>query len=201
MKITIIICVALTLALLAAPAFAGCGKWVVRDNTDFLKDDVFDDAVASSTGSSATVSSDGTPIARNETKAENMTAVSSASSSSTTQSTKKAAAIDLAGTWKVSLESGEADQGAERNMNLILIQSGDRLQGYGTIIEDGADIPATATGTISQDGISLDVKLTQQKKDYRLDMALVKSELLGSYELYETEMLMENGNATASRSR
>ena len=200
MKITIIICVALTLALLAAPAFAGCGKWVVRDNTDFLKDDIFDDAVASSTGSSATVSSDGTPIARNDTKAENMTAVSGASKS-TTQSTKKAAAIDLAGTWKVSLESGEADPGAERNMNLILIQSGDRLQGYGTIIEDGADIPATATGTISQDGISLDVKLTQQKKDYRLDMALVKSELLGSYELYETEMLKENGNATASRSR
>lgn len=201
MRIPLIICVALTLALLSAPAWAGCGKWVVRDNTDFLKDDVFDDAVASSTGSSATVSSDGTPIDRNETKDENRTAVSSASSS-TTQSTKKAATIDLAGKWKVSLEKSEVDQdhGAEKDMNLILIQTGDRLQGYGTILEDGTDIPATATGTISQEGISLDVKLTQQKKDYRLDMALVKSELLGSYELYETEMLRENGNATASRS-
>lgn len=190
---------ALTLALLASPAWAGCGKWVVRDNTDFLKDDVFDDAVASSTGSSATVNSDGTPIAKNETNAENKAAVSSAPNSTTSRE-KKAADIDLAGKWEVRLNNGQADQSAEKAMNLILIQSGDRLQGYGTILEEGADIPATATGSISQDGISLDIKLTQQKKDYRLDMALVKNELLGSYELFDTEILRENGNATASRS-
>ncbi|MDD1762609.1 MAG: hypothetical protein LUQ59_10290, partial [Methanothrix sp.] len=80
----------------------------------------------------------------------------------------------------------------------ILIQTGDRLQGYGTILEDGIDIPATAIGTISEDGINLDVKMA--KKDYRLDMSLVKSELEGSYELYDMETLSENGNATASRS-
>lgn len=199
MKIRFIICMALTLALLASPAWAGCGKWVVRDNTDFLKDDVFDDAVASSTGSSATVNSDGTPIAKNETNAENKAAVSSAPNSTTSRE-KKAADIDLAGKWEVRLNNGQADQSAEKAMNLILIQSGDRLQGYGTILEEGADIPATATGSISQDGISLDIKLTQQKKDYRLDMALVKNELLGSYELFDTEILRENGNATASRS-
>jgi hypothetical protein len=199
LKIRFIICMALTLALLASPAWAGCGKWVVRDNTDFLKDDVFDDAVASSTGSSATVNSDGTPIAKNETNAENKAAVSSAPNSTTSRE-KKAADIDLAGKWEVRLNNGQADQSAEKAMNLILIQSGDRLQGYGTILEEGADIPATATGSISQDGISLDIKLTQQKKDYRLDMALVKNELLGSYELFDTEILRENGNATASRS-
>jgi hypothetical protein len=75
------------------------------------------------------------------------------------------------------------------------------LQGYGNILEGGLDSPATATGSISDEGISLDVKLIQQKKDYRLDMALVKSELLGSYELYAMEKLEENGNATASRSK
>ena len=83
---------------------------------------------------------------------------------------------------------------------MILIQNGERLQGYGTLLEGGSDIPATATGSISDDGMSLDVKLSKQKKDYRLDMAFVKSKLEGSYELYELETLAEKGNATGSRS-
>ncbi|MCX6678264.1 MAG: hypothetical protein NTU95_10045 [Methanothrix sp.] len=184
----------LILAMLAYPAFAGCGKWVIRDNTDFLKDPIFEDAVASSTGSSATVNPDGTPKeAKNETqeKSENGAA------NSTVVAEKKAPTIDLAGKWKVSLEKSPAEQ---NTIDLILIQTGDRLQGYGTLLEGGSDIPATATGSISEEGISLDVKLIPQKKDYRLDMALVKSELEGSYELYEMEKLAENGNATASRS-
>jgi hypothetical protein len=81
-----------------------------------------------------------------------------------------------------------------------LIQNGERLQGYGTLLEEASDTPATATGSISDEGISLDVKLVQQKKDYKLDMALVKGNLQGIYELYEMEALAENGNATASRS-
>jgi hypothetical protein len=174
----------LILAMLTSPAFAGCGKWVIRDNTDFLKDPMFDDAVASSTGSAATVNSDGTPKeAKNETVENNEKAI---------VAEKKAPAIDLAGKWKVMLEKSTID--------LILIQAGDRLQGYGTLQEGGSDSPATATGSISDEGISLDVKLIQQKKDYRLDMALVKSELEGSYELYEMEKLAEKGNATGSRS-
>ncbi len=98
------------------------------------------------------------------------------------------------------LEKSSAEQNTGKAIDLILIQTGDRLQGYGTLLEGGSDSPATATGSISDEGISLDVKLIQQKKDYRLDMALVKSKLEGSYELYEMEKLEENGNATASRS-
>ena len=49
----------------------GCGKWVIRDNTDFLKDPIFDDAVASSTGSSANINPDGTENAKNETEKNN----------------------------------------------------------------------------------------------------------------------------------
>lgn len=195
MKSQLIVCITLILSLLASPAFGGCGKWVVRDNTDFLTDPVFDQAVASSTGNNATVNSDGTPIAKNETKQADTTA----STSSTTADQNGADAIDLAGKWRINLVNGqEAGQKPGKALDLILIQTGDRLQGYGTILEDGIDIPATATGTISEEGINLDVKMA--KKDYRLDMSLVKSELQGSYELYDSETLSENGNATASRS-
>ena len=189
MKSQLIVCTVLILALLTGPAFAGCGKWVIRDNTDFLTDPIFDDAVASSTGINAALNPDGTPKeAKNET-VENSEKVAVAK--------KKAPTIDLAGKWKVSLEKSPAEQ---NTIDLILIQTGDRLQGYGTLFEGGFDSPATATGSITDDGISLDVKLIQQKKDYRLDMALVKSELEGSYDLYEMEKLAEKGNATGSRS-
>ncbi|MDD1750261.1 MAG: hypothetical protein LUO89_10345 [Methanothrix sp.] len=201
MKSQLIVCMVLILAMLAYPAYAGCGKWVIRDNTDFLEDPIFDDAVASSTGSSATVNPDGTAKAENETEENsekdgaNIPAVAE----------KKVPAIDLAGKWSVKLEKSPpespADQNTGKAIDMILIQTGDRLQGYGTLLEGGSDIPATATGSISNEGISLDVKLTAQKKDYRLDMALVSSKLEGSYELYEEEELAENGNATASRSR
>jgi hypothetical protein len=188
LKSQLVVCMVLIMAMLAYPAYAGCGKWVIRDNTDFLKDPIFDDAVASSTGSSATVNPDSTAIAKNETvEISEKAAIAE----------KKAPTIDLAGKWMVMLKKTPAEQ---NTIDLILIQTGDRLQGYGTLLEEGLDSPATATGSISDEGISLDVKLIKQKKDYRLDMALVKSELLGSYELYETEKLAEKGNATASRS-
>ena len=193
MKSQLIVCMVLILAMLTYPAYAGCGKWVIRDNTDFLKDPMFDDAVASSTGSTDTVNPDGTAKAKNET-VEN----SEKAATNTVIVEKKVPTIDLAGKWSVMLEKSPSEQ---NKIDLILIQTGDRLQGYGTLLEGGSDTPATATGSISDEGISLDVKLVQQKKDYRLDMALVKSELEGSYELYEMEKLEENGNATASRSR
>lgn len=196
MKSQLIVCTVLILAMLAYPAFAGCGKWVIRDNTDFLIDPMFDDAMASSTGSSATLNPDGTAKAMNETIENSEKAVTN-----NVVPEKKATSIDLAGKWRVMLEKSSTEPNAGKAIDLILIQAGDRLQGYGTLLEGGLDTPATATGSISDEGISLDVKLIQQKKDYRLDMALVKSELLGSYELYAMEKLEENGNATASRSK
>jgi len=196
LKSQLIVCMVLILAMLTSPAYAGCGKWVIRDNTDFLIDPMFDDAVASSTGGSATLNSDGTPIAKNES-----VETSEKTANDNVVVEIKTPTIDLAGKWRVLLEKSSTELNAGKAIDLILIQTGDRLQGYGNLLEGGLDSPATATGSISDEGISLDVKLVQQKKDYRLDMALVKSELLGSYELYAMENLEENGNATASRSK
>jgi len=190
----------LIVALLACPAWAGCGKWVVRDNTDFLTDPDFDQAVASSTGTSATLNPDGTAKASSvETKAENSSAISIPTPVVATVE-KKDPVMDLGGKWRVRLESSSAEQSKGSAIDLILIQTGERLQGYGTLVEGGSDIPATATGTISEDSISLDVKLVQQKKDYKLDLALVDNKMEGNYELYESQKLAEDGNATASRS-
>lgn len=195
-RIHLIVCAALILIALASPAWGGCGKWVVRDNTDYLKDEIFDDAVESSTGSSATVGPNGEERESNATSEENGTQLQTKSAGTAEQ---KGPEIVLDGKWSLSMNRDEAAATSE-SMELILIQSADRLSGYGTLLLDGSQIPATATGAISGDGISLDVKLLQLKKEYRLNMALTGGELIGGYELYESELLTGTGNATASRS-
>jgi hypothetical protein len=195
LKIQSIICMALILAMLTGPAWAGCGRWVIRDNTDFLADPLFDEAVASSTGANATVSSDGTQATENQNAEQNEESASSGKA----PVQEKAPVIDLAGKWRISMADGQGE-GTGKTMEIILIQSGDRLQGYGTILEDGSEVTATATGAISQDEISLEIKANPQKKDYRLDLVEADSQLQGRYELYEADKLAESGNATASRS-
>ena len=146
----------------------------------------------SSTGPNATVNAIGSAKQSEE--------IELASDSEAQLPKRNTPVIDLAGKWKVILDKDSLESKKQSALDLILIQSGDRLQGYGTLAEKGSDIPATATGTISLDGISLDVKLTKQKKDYRLDLAQINSTLEGSYELYSEENLAEKGNATAKRS-
>jgi hypothetical protein len=90
-------------------------------------------------------------------------------------------------------------QDKQNALDLILIQTRDRLQGYGTILEGGADLPATATGSISDDSVSLIVSLVEKKKEYHLDLAVIEGGLQGIFELYESEKLAGRGNATASR--
>ena len=199
MKTHLVICTVLIMALLACPAWAGCGKWVVRDNTDFLTDPDFDQAVASSTGTSATLNPDGTAKPIVETETENSSAISTPVNAAVAVE-KKDPIMDLGGKWSVRLEAANAEQSKGSALDLILIQTGERLQGYGTLVEGGSDIPATATGSITKDSVSLDVKLVKQKKDYKLDLALVNNKMEGNYELYESQKLEEDGNATASRS-
>jgi len=196
LKTHLVICTVLIMALLACPAWAGCGKWVVRDNTDFLTDPLFDEAVASSTGASATLNPDGT--AKQSIETENSSAATKSANTATVE--KKDPVMDLGGKWSVRLEAANAEQSKGSALDLILIQTGERLQGYGTLVNGESDIPATATGSITKDSISLDVKLVKQKMDYRLDLALVNNKMEGNYELYESQKLEEDGNATASRS-
>lgn len=194
MRMRSILSLALILIILASPAWAGCGRWVIRDNTDFLADPLFDEAMAPLAEANASADSEEAQAAENKTDGE-----SSAPASTEVAVQKAAPAIDLAGKWKISMNGG-GSEAARRSMDIILIQSADRLQGYGTITEDSSDVTATATGAVSNDGISLEVKVNSQKKDYRLDLVNEGGRLQGSYELYQAEKLAESGNATVSRS-
>ena len=60
MKRHLVLCIVLIVALIANPAWAGCGTWVVRNGIEVFVDPAFDRAEASSTGSSATLNPDGT---------------------------------------------------------------------------------------------------------------------------------------------
>jgi hypothetical protein len=189
-----ILCAALIVAMLAYQASAGCGRWVVRETTDYLQDPIFDEAVASSTGPNATVKPD---VSSNQSEKQETKKAEEIAPEAVQE---KAPAIDLSGKWRVMLQQNLGQQCLESPLDLILIQSGDRLQGYGTLEKTGSQIPATATGSLSQDDLRLDVKLTKQNKEYRLDLSLINSTLEGSYELYESDKLSEKGDAKASRS-
>jgi hypothetical protein len=193
LRIKSILGIALIMAILASPAWAGCGRWVIRENTDYLADPLFDEAVASSTGVNATAGSEESLQAENQTESESI-----APPQPEAAVPKAAPAIDLAGKWRMSM-NGSGSGTAARIMDIILIQSGDRLQGYGTLTEDGSDVLATATGAISEDGISLEVKVNSQKEDYQMDLVHEGDRLQGDYDLYLAEKLEESGNATASR--
>ena len=193
MKMKSILSLALILIILASPAWAGCGRWVVRDNTDFLADPLFDAAMESSTGINDSSGPEGSQSAANQT--ENR----STSPAPETVVQKKDPIIDLAGKWRMSLIGG-GSEAATKIMDMILIQSGDRLQGYGSIADGDSDALATATGALSEDEIRLQVKVNSQQKDYLLDLVHEDGRLQGSYELYQAERLAGSGNATARRS-
>ena len=192
MKMKSILSLALILVILASPAWAGCGRWVVRDNTDFLADPLFDAAMESSTGIN---DSDGPQESQ---PAANQTENSSTAAASVSVVQKEDPIIDLAGKWRMSLIGGGTE--SAKIMDIILIQSGDRLQGYGSIADGDSDVLATATGAVSEDEINLEVKVNSQQKDYRLDLVHEDGRMQGSYALYQAERLAESGNATASRS-
>jgi len=186
-----ILSLALILIILASPAWAGCGRWVVRDNTDFLADPLFDAAMESSTGINDIDGSE-------ESQAANQGENNSTATSAVAAVQKKDPIIDLAGKWRMSLNGG-GSEAAAKIMDIILIQSGDRLQGYGSITEGDSDALATATGAVSEEEISLEVKVNSQQEDYRLDLVHENGRLQGSYALYQAERLAESGNATANR--
>lgn len=185
MKLKVIVATVFVITLLAFNASAGCGKWVVRDNTDYLDDPTFDAAMSSTSAS--------TP----GEKAPESSTQSSAQPSAKEDKTPK---LDVSGKWLVKLGK------ASIPLNLILIQSSERVQGYGSLNENSIEIPATVVGSISEDTISLDAKLiadgsiNKVNKEYKIGLAKASDAFIGSYQLYIAGKLSEKGNVTATRS-
>jgi hypothetical protein len=188
-SIRVILFVMLLAALLSTQAWAGCGRWVIRENTDYLEDPIFDDAVKASTMSGTT-----------GTEPSNDSAVGAVNDSVKPKpEAKKNVAVersfpDISGKWLFALPENLGG-----NLDLILMQSGSRLQGYAQLMENGSQVTATATGTVSQDSVDLDIRTVKSKESRRLDLALIKNTLEGNCELYEGDRLLEKGNATATR--
>ena len=97
--------------------------------------------------------------------------------------------------------------------DLIFIQSAgwsgdgaDRIQGYGSISESGKVTPLTATGSLSNNTLNIDLKPSgsgspsSSNKKYLLKLEMVETTLLGRYEIYNSDLLAGEGNATATRS-
>jgi hypothetical protein len=107
----------------------------------------------------------------------------------------------------------QAQRTTNASADLILIQSAgladdgrDRIQGYGNLKDKRLMVPITGNGFLSNDTLDMDLKLgfsnaaSKTKGKYVLRLAAVKKTLSGSYELYNSDVLAEKGNATATRS-
>ena len=216
MKIYPIICLVLIAALLTSPAWASCGTWIIRGNTEYHYDAEYENAVKSSTGHAAAQNPDSTPKEEANDQADENTSQIDAASNETASANKedpvsveplinepeiKEPVVDLKGDWKVILNTVADGQNMQEALDLILIQTNDRLQGYGNVLRKGTDIPVTATGHISSnDSISLNVKQVEQDRDYMLDLAIIEDRMEGSYKIYQDGGLAGSGNITASKS-
>lgn len=107
--------------------------------------------------------------------------------------------MQVDGKWTVRLDDSSS------SMDLILIQTGERVSGWGNLNEQNTKLPLIATGTASANSMTLDVKTVVgeyvNKIDKRFQLNLVKSDrtISGNYQAYLGEDLTAMGNATASR--
>ena len=214
MNIHPLVYLALIAALLSSPAWASCGTWIIRGNTEYHYDAEYERAVISSTGHSAALNSNGeegapkpnNPPGGDASRTEGASNESAKAPKEEPVPVKAAVAeedpvVDLKGDWKVFLDAVIDGQNRQDILDLILIQTKDRLQGYGNILQKGINIPVTATGRIaSNDSISLNVKQVEENRDYRLDLALAGERMEGSYKIYQDGSLAGSGNITASKS-
>ncbi len=109
------------------------------------------------------------------------------------------AVMDVGGKWTVGLKE------IGSSMDLILIQSGERIMGSGTLNDRGSKIPLVASGSVSGNSFTLNVEtvvgkyVNQIDKRFSLDLVKVERQVSGSYEAYSGESLDGEGKVTASR--
>ncbi|NTV79524.1 MAG: hypothetical protein HGA25_10445 [Clostridiales bacterium] len=107
--------------------------------------------------------------------------------------------MQVDGKWTIKLENSGS------TMDLILIQTGERVSGSGNLNEATMKIPIIAKGSVSDNSINLDIQTVVGKyvnkidKSFYLDLVKVDRVISGTYEAYSGEDLTSNGNATASR--
>ena len=115
------------------------------------------------------------------------------------QAQPKAKSIDLSGKWTVKFLDSTG-----KSLDLILLSAGsDRIMGSGTLVEDGTKIPATASGTLAGQEVTIITKtvvgdyVNKIDREYDLDLFMENDTLSGAYVLKSGGKFLSKGNATA----
>jgi hypothetical protein len=138
------------------------------------------------------------PSPKSQTTDKTQTATTTTTAGASTQSEDEKI-MEVDGRWTVKLD------GAGSSMDLVLIQTGGSVTGMGSLSDQNTKIPIIATGEVTADTLSLNVKTVVgdyvNKIDKRFDLDLVKVDKIisGSYQAYSGAENEGKGNATASR--
>lgn len=107
--------------------------------------------------------------------------------------------MDVSGKWSIKF-----DRRTDRSLDLNLWSSGgNRILGYGTLAEVGAKYSVTASGSITEQELTLTTKsatpeyATQRFDEYDLDLFMTNNTLSGTYVLRSDGQSLGEGNATA----
>jgi len=129
----------------------------------------------------------------------NQTGNASNNQTQATQTPQEVMPMDVSGRWSIKFDEG---RGGSLNLNLWS-SSGNRIMGYGTLTEGGAQFSVTASGSVMGQELTLSTKsatpeYTNQKTDeYDLDLFMANNTLSGTYVLRSGGQSLDGGNATA----
>lgn len=108
---------------------------------------------------------------------------------------------DVSGKWSIKFSDA-----TDKLLILNLWSSGgDGIMGYGTLTDKGRTNSVTASGSIIEEELTLNVKsgapeyANQNYDEYYLDMFIVNKTLSGTYVLKSGEQSLSEGNVTAAK--
>lgn len=117
----------------------------------------------------------------------------------TTQTPPEESPMDVSGRWSIKF-----DEGRGRSLDLNLwSSSGNRIMGYGTLRDGGAQHSVTASGSVIGQELILATKSAtleydnQKNDEYRIELFMANNTLSGTYVLMSGGQSATKGNATA----
>ncbi len=132
----------------------------------------------------------------------NQTGDMSSNQTQSTQIKQEAKPLNVSGKWSIKF-----DERVDRSLGLTLWSStgGNRVMGFGTLMEGGMASSVTASGYVTDQELRLTAKLATPKYsnlDYDrcdLDLFMANDTLSGTYVLRSSGQFIGEGNATAIR--
>jgi hypothetical protein len=135
----------------------------------------------------------------NANQALNQTGNMSSNQTQVTQIQQEVKPMNVSGKWSIKF-----DDSTGRLLDLNLwSSSGTRIMGYGTLTEEGAKNSVTASGSVTEQELTLIAKsatpeyANQRYDEYDLDLFMINYTLSGTYVLKSGGQLLVKGNATA----